>query len=284
MTDEPKKIICVDDEPSVLRALRRLFMDEADYDVELIGDGAEALERLKGCSPALIISDYRMPGMNGVEFLKEAKHIRPDALRIILSGYADASVIVSLINDGEIYKFIPKPWDDTEMLVTVRRAIEQQELTWENRRLAEKILEQNKMLQEMNDELEQRVEERTRELKFKNQALEIAHNILDQISIGIIGAGDDSQLVYVNQSACTALNLQPHQLLFHPASEVLPAWIINRMKAVVVQDEQEWQEAAPPPDPNRLICTPLKHAGQTAGTIIQILPLSEVGKCEEDER
>ena len=117
----PVKILCVDDERNVLRALERIFLDD-DYEIVTAGSGEEGLEIMteSGDCFQVVISDYRMPVMNGVEFLKAVYERWPDSVRIVLSGYADAGAIVAAINEGHIYKFIPKPWNDEELRETIQ--------------------------------------------------------------------------------------------------------------------------------------------------------------------
>src|SRR5512143_3889480 len=104
------KVLFVDDELNILRSLERLFMDEA-FTVTTAGSGEEGLSLLRD-DPAfgLIVSDQRMPGMNGVEFLSRAREIAPEALRIVLTGYADLNATMDAINRGGAYRYITKPW------------------------------------------------------------------------------------------------------------------------------------------------------------------------------
>lgn len=106
------KVLFVDDEPSILRAIARLF-DEEDFEVMTALSGPEGLQILERDQEiALVISDYRMPGMNGVQFLAEVCRRWPATVRLVLSGYADTGAVVDAVNEGQIYKFIAKPWKD----------------------------------------------------------------------------------------------------------------------------------------------------------------------------
>lgn len=116
------KILLVDDEPANLRMLERLF--RADYDVAMASSGIEALELMALDDFALIISDQRMPGIPGIEFLKRAAVLRPHSVRIILTGYTDVSDLVEAINSGIIYKYITKPWVNTDLVQVVQRSLE----------------------------------------------------------------------------------------------------------------------------------------------------------------
>lgn len=119
------KILIVDDEPANLRLLERLFRRE--YQVIAATSGAEALELLEMHDVAVIISDQRMPGMTGIEFYKRASEMRPHTVRIILTGYTDVNSLVEAINSGVVYKYVPKPWVNEDLLQTIVRAIEHYE-------------------------------------------------------------------------------------------------------------------------------------------------------------
>jgi response regulator RpfG family c-di-GMP phosphodiesterase len=138
------KILVVDDEPANLRLLERLFRSE--YQVISAASGDDALELLKRHDFALIISDQRMPGMTGIEFLKRAAAMRPHTVRIILTGYTDVNALVEVINSGVVYKYVAKPWVNEDLQQTIVRAIEhyetikrQYELTIQNERLVENV-------------------------------------------------------------------------------------------------------------------------------------------------
>lgn len=138
------KILVVDDEPANLRLLERLFRRE--YQVVSAASGDDALELLKKHDFALIVSDQRMPGMTGIEFLKRAATLRPHTVRIILTGYTDVNALVEVINSGVVYKYVAKPWVNEDLQQTIVRAIEhyetikrQYELTIQNERLLENV-------------------------------------------------------------------------------------------------------------------------------------------------
>src|SRR5580765_3280532 len=107
------KILIVDDEAANLRMLERLFRDE--YEPIIAESGEEALEMLNHFDVALIISDQRMPGMAGIEFLKKAAEMRPQTVRIILTGYTDVNDLVEAVNSGVLYKYLVKPWINTDL-------------------------------------------------------------------------------------------------------------------------------------------------------------------------
>ena len=116
------KILIVDDELANVRALARLFRD--DYEVLTATSGDDALALLGQHDVALLITDQRMPGMTGIELLKKTVPLRPRMVRIILTGYTDVDALVEAINCGEVYRYVAKPWNNEELRITVKRALE----------------------------------------------------------------------------------------------------------------------------------------------------------------
>lgn len=116
------KILFVDDEQRILTTMRMLF--RRDYDVILANGGEEALEKLRHDNVDVIVSDQRMPGMTGYELLRTARNIQPNAMRILLTGYADLNAIIGSINEGEIFRFVSKPWSNEDLKATVAKAVE----------------------------------------------------------------------------------------------------------------------------------------------------------------
>lgn len=167
------QVLLVDDEENILKSLRRLLMGE-DMDVLTANSGQEGIDILKKSDGniGVIVSDQRMPGMSGVEFLERAREINPDAVRIVLTGYADVTAAVDAINRGGAYRYITKPWQDEELVQVIRDAMKQYSLVRENRRLNEVIKRQNEELKKWNAQLEVYVQEQTIEIQKKNEKLE----------------------------------------------------------------------------------------------------------------
>jgi putative two-component system response regulator len=132
-TEAPTKILVIDDEPANLRLLRRVLGD--DYEVFAAQSGPEGLEMLKTEDIALIITDQRMPGMSGVQVLEASQSIRPEAIKILLTGYTDIQALIDAINSGNVYKYIQKPWDAEDLKLTVKRAVETYNLRRHNEQL-----------------------------------------------------------------------------------------------------------------------------------------------------
>jgi two-component system NtrC family sensor kinase len=150
---ESIKLLCVDDERNVLRALERIFMDD-DYEILTAGSGDEGLALFaENPDIQVVLSDYRMPGMNGVEFLRQVCEKYPDTVRIVLSGYADTSAVVAAINEGQIYKFVSKPWSDEELRQTVAKAVESFALHRQNEVLVKELAALRQELAELKQRL-----------------------------------------------------------------------------------------------------------------------------------
>jgi len=115
------RVLFVDDEPRILTTMRMLF--RGHYEMFFADSGAKALELVKTQPVDVIVSDQRMPGMTGVEFLRAARELNPHAMRILLTGYSDLDAIIGSINDGEIFRFVNKPWANEELTATVARAV-----------------------------------------------------------------------------------------------------------------------------------------------------------------
>src|SRR5512140_90183 len=120
---EPIRILCIDDEPNVLRSLTRLFLDNP-YEILTATSGAEGLLILDRCGTVpVVLSDYRMPEMNGVELLSRVRDLSPDTVRVLLTGYADLPTAIEAINRGEVFRFHVKPWVDEEIIRTVDEGV-----------------------------------------------------------------------------------------------------------------------------------------------------------------
>ncbi len=166
------KILFVDDEENILRTLRRVFRKD-DYEILTATSGMEGLEILREHNDvAVVVSDQRMPHMNGAEFLKQVKQMLPDAIRMILTGYADIKATMAAINDGEVYRYITKPWKEDEFRQIIHDAVQKYDLQQENKRLRSLIVKQNKMLKKLTDDLEEEVLCKSKELIDKNKSLE----------------------------------------------------------------------------------------------------------------
>ena len=232
--EQPVRILCVDDETSILKALKRLFLDN-DYEILTAVSGLEGLEILENDHPVhVVVSDYRMPGMNGVDFLREVCRRWPETVRIVLSGYADTASVVSAINEGEIYKFIPKPWNDDELKVTIANAAERYYLHKQNLELTQALKEKNLELHRINESLEWLVQERTQEIVFQNLALQKSQNILDSLPVAVIGLDLEGLIVRCNNRGASLFSWS---ILGKNRSEVFSSEINSFIDTVCLRGE-----------------------------------------------
>jgi two-component system, probable response regulator PhcQ len=139
------RILILDDEEPILRSLRRLLKAVPcrsgdvtfPLETELFSDAQAALERARHYCFDLFLTDYRMPKMDGIEFLRRAKEIQPDSARLILSGYADLNALMRAVNEVGVDRFIAKPWNDYELVTAIAQSLSSRALMLENRRLAD---------------------------------------------------------------------------------------------------------------------------------------------------
>jgi putative nucleotidyltransferase with HDIG domain len=176
---QPPRILCVDDEPSILSALKRVFRPHG-YTILTATSGKDGLALLEQEPVDLVISDMRMPEMDGAQFLERVFAGWPATKRILLTGYADASATIAAINLGKIWRYVAKPWNDDELVLTVQQALAHRNLMEENARLTRLTQQQNAELKELNAGLEQKVAQRTAQLAEALKSLETAHNQLRQ--------------------------------------------------------------------------------------------------------
>ena len=141
-------ILIVDDEEMILNSICRVLRNE-NYRILTANNGQKALSLLKDYDVHLVVSDQRMPGMNGIDFLKHIKKDYPQILTIMLTGNAEIEIAMNAINEAGVYKFILKPWDDYNLKVTIRRALETLELIQQRDSLLEEVKTRDAILQSL---------------------------------------------------------------------------------------------------------------------------------------
>lgn len=168
------QVLCVDDDEIVLRSLSRLFKTQ-QLTVLTSDSPIDALKLIKQYEFDVIISDMRMPKMNGAELFQQAQKLAPDTQRILLTGYADIEITLAAVNQGKIHGYIQKPWQNDLLLRSITDSIEKYQLKKQNLKLQQQINRHNEVLKELNSSLEQRVEKRTKQIKQVLKKLEIAN-------------------------------------------------------------------------------------------------------------
>ncbi len=136
--DEYPSVLIVDDEDMVITSLRAYLQLETDFRVEGITDAEEAARYLEGSQVDVVVSDYLMPKMNGIQLLARAKQLQPEATRVLLTGHADKQSAIQAINDVGLYQYLEKPWENAQLLLVIQNGIERTQLL---RSLRDKISE-----------------------------------------------------------------------------------------------------------------------------------------------
>ncbi len=157
------RVLILDDDELILRALARI-LEGAGFSARCYLTPAEAIAGIETDAPVVIISDYMMPEMDGITFLKQARALAPGAARILCTAAEDFRVALQAVNSGEVYRIISKPWHQQELLATVAQAAEAARLRRENERLTAEVQRQNGQLREINLKLEEMVRQRTQAL------------------------------------------------------------------------------------------------------------------------
>lgn len=172
-------LLLVDDEENIIRSLQRTLRNKP-YRIFTAQGSAAALEILENEDIDLVISDSRMPDMDGPTLLTEVQRRWPDKMRIMLTGYTDITATIKAINEGRIYRYLSKPWDDAELCSAIEQALAYKALKEEREQLLRLTHEQNAALQAANETLEIRVQERTAELAKVTESLRQAHDELQR--------------------------------------------------------------------------------------------------------
>ncbi len=224
------KILVLDDDKLVTSSLKSLFMLEGFCDAAFFNDPIEALKYLEKNSRDVIISDFMMPQMNGLEFLSKAKAMYPNASMILLTGYADKENAIRAINEVGLYKYIEKPWDNDELIINIKNA-------YERAHLIEKLEETNNQLTKYSQNLEELVKEKTADIIEMNERLSA---IINNCADGIILLSSNGFVLDVNP-AC--------ELLFGLSEEILKT---KNVKDLFEAKEIDWNKVFSSKDENLL--------------------------------
>lgn len=230
-----RHLLLVDDEPNIVRALVRILRRDG-YQIHTANSGKEGLELLKDHTVGVIISDQRMPEMNGIEFLSQVKELYPDTIRIVLSGYTDLKSVTDAINHGSIYKFLTKPWEDDLLRTNIREAFEQHELVSKNEYLSKQLEVANKDLTIANQELLKHVERKSRYANHNMISLQVSQDVLENLPMGVTGIGDDGVIALANLKAHELIKPGTGSLIGFPVELVLPDNIMSLYNQTVTKD------------------------------------------------
>ena len=173
---QDKHLLVIDDEVEITKSIFRQFRRK--YKVYTATNSNEALDIMESNPIQVVVSDQRMPGMTGVDFFSKIKNKYPDALKMILTGYSDIEAVIGAINEGQVFRYLTKPWNPVELEMAVDEAFDKYDLISSNKKLM-------KELHEANQSLENKVIERTAELKGANEKLKML-NVEKNKYIGIV--------------------------------------------------------------------------------------------------
>jgi YesN/AraC family two-component response regulator len=267
-------ILFVDDEENILKAMKRIF-HRSPFNLFFAENGEEGLEIIRERPISVIISDMKMPGMNGVEFLKMAEDHSPDSIRIILSGYSDIEDILNAVNQGHVHNYITKPWENERLKIIVYNGTIGYEKNIKLKNLIDEIKDKNLELQNLNNDLEKTISRRTRELSVRNKILmnlmsesDAKKNIrfcLHEISQYLNG-----KKVYLTCNRTIdhekEINIQdpPPKKIINSLTSIHAISYINDYLVIPVQEKEE--------NPNFLIISPIED--ETRKHIQEIVNLS----------
>lgn len=265
-----RTLLLVDDEDNILAALKRLVRRDG-YTILTANGGSQALQRLAENEVDVIVSDQRMPGMTGVEFLRRAKELYPDTVRMVLSGYTELTSITDAINEGAIYKFLTKPWDDERLRAHIAEAFVHKEMVDENRRLGQEVQDANRELAEVNDRLQRLLGSQRERLHREGQSLGMARELLESIPAPVIGFDIEGVIAFMNTDAVA---------IFDDAAISLGQMAVQVLSPVLIEVWRQASEQITPIDvggrPYQVVCRTILSPSGSRGKLMILTPRSAV--------
>lgn len=220
MRKPQRRLLLVDDEPNILTSLKRLLRPDG-YQIFTAHDGESGLALLAQHPVDVVVSDQRMPGMVGADFLRKVTQQYPETIRIMLSGYTELKSVTDAVNEGAIYKFLTKPWDDDQLRTHIAEAFQLKEIADENLRLNLEIRGANQELAAANRCMEQLLAEKQRQISQDEISLNVAREVLQHLPLPVLGMDDAGMIAFVN-GAAERLFRRGGALLGDEAVSVLP--------------------------------------------------------------
>jgi response regulator RpfG family c-di-GMP phosphodiesterase len=275
-THTSRTILLVDDEANITSALKRTLRRDG-YNILTANSGAEGLNLLAvNDEVGVIISDQRMPQMTGVDFLRKVKALYPKTFRMVLSGYTELESVTSAINEGAIYKFLTKPWEDEQLRENIREAFQLYEMEQENLRLTRELQNANDKLSLLNLNLEQQVADKACEIMHNINLLQISQEILEHLPVAIIGIDNQDMIAASNRRADALFRRHPGEcLLGSLAGDYLPEILLHVLQNTILADNVEFDAGLVQLDDDvamRVWISPMGEASRSKGTIVVFLP------------
>ena len=216
----PRTLLLVDDEQNILASLKRLLRRDA-YHILTAGSGQEGMEVLASHAVDVIVSDQRMPGMLGADFLRKAKLLYPQTIRIMLSGYTELQAVTDAVNEGAIFKFLTKPWEDHQLREHIAEAFRLKGIDDDNARLNAQLRDANQALAAANAAMQVLVRQQQHQISRDEVSLGIARELLQFLPLAVIGLDEDGMIAFIN-AAAAGLFERGAALLGNEAALVLP--------------------------------------------------------------
>ncbi|UUZ51987.1 response regulator [Massilia sp. B-10] len=217
---QKRTLLLVDDEPNIVSALKRLLRRD-NYQILTAHSGEEGMQVLAANDVDVIVSDQRMPGMIGADFLRAAKGLYPDTIRIMLSGYTELQSVTDAVNEGAIYKFLTKPWDDEQLRGHIADAFRLKEIADDNERLNLELRTANQELALANRRMEDLLRQKQQQISNNELSLKLARELLQFVPLPVIGLDDEGMVAFINEAAGRACAASG-PVLGHAARAVLP--------------------------------------------------------------
>lgn len=195
-----KRLLLVDDEPNILNSLRRVLRKDG-YEIKTADSGEAALAIMTTWPPDVIVTDQRMPGMSGVSFLRETLLDYPDAIRIVLSGYTELESVTSAINDGAVWKFLTKPWDDIRLCAVVAEAFRTKALADENLQLRGDVAKACEQLEVANSKLMEALQDQKKQKELATEQTKIHQEIFEIIPLPLLAVDMNGLIANANHAA-----------------------------------------------------------------------------------
>jgi diguanylate cyclase (GGDEF)-like protein/PAS domain S-box-containing protein len=199
LQQQPRSLLLVDDEPNIVSSLKRLLRSDG-YQIYSAGSGPEGLAMLSMHAVDVIVSDQRMPGMMGVDFLRKAKELYPDTIRIMLSGYTELQSVTDAVNEGAIYKFLTKPWEDELLRGHIADAFRLKEIADDNARLHLEVRTAYHELASANRRMEEAMRQQQQD-QGGLASLGILRDLLQHLPLPAIGVDEQGLIAFVNTAA-----------------------------------------------------------------------------------
>ncbi|WP_257572351.1 response regulator [Janthinobacterium sp. UMAB-60] len=215
-----RTLLLVDDEPNILASLKRLLRRDG-YHILTANSGQEGLDVLASHAVDVIVSDQRMPGMLGADFLRKAKLLCPQTIRIMLSGYTELQAVTDAVNEGAIFKFLTKPWEDHQLREHIAEAFRLKGIDDDNVRLNAQLRDANQALAAANAAMQALVHQQQHQISRDEVSLGIAREVLQFLPLPVIGLDDEGMIAFINAAAANLFE-RGAALLGTEAALVLP--------------------------------------------------------------